>query len=132
MTSTFPLTLLGSLKAGFGMGLILAPAWTTSSLYYRNLDPASTNLAVRMVGARELLFGALLLGAKTHETRRAAVMASAAVDALDLAATIWGWERGQVENSTAGVFSAAATASVLLAGLVWKKAGLGAIKSLKM
>jgi len=52
-----------------------------------------------MVGTRELLFGALLLGAKTPETRRAAVLASAAVDALDLAATIWGWEIGQVSVS---------------------------------
>jgi len=101
-------------------------------VYYRNLDPASTNLAVRMVGTRELLFGALLLGAKTPETRRAAVLASAAVDALDLAATIWGWEIGQVENNTAGVFSFAATASVLLAGLAWKKAGLGIVKNVKM
>ncbi|KAG4424173.1 hypothetical protein IFR04_002727 [Cadophora malorum] len=132
MSSTFPLTLLGSIKAGFGIGLILAPAWTTNMVYYRNLDPASTNLAVRMVGTRELLFGALLLGAKTPETRRAAVLASAAVDALDLAATIWGWEIGQVENNTAGVFSFAATASVLLAGLAWKKAGLGIVKNVKM
>lgn len=51
-----------------------------------------------MIGARELLFGALLLGAKTPETRRAAVLASAAVDVLDLAATIWGWEMGQVSS----------------------------------
>lgn len=46
MTSTFPLTLLGSIKTGFGMGLILAPAWTTNMVYYSNLEPASTNLAV--------------------------------------------------------------------------------------
>ena len=58
-----------------------------------------------MIGARELLFGALLLGAKTPETRRAAVLASAAVDVLDLAATIWGWEMGQVSTLVLVAFS---------------------------
>lgn len=49
-----------------------------------------------MIDTRELLFGALLLIAKTPETRRAAILASAAVDALDFAATVWGWEMGEV------------------------------------
>ncbi|CZT47077.1 uncharacterized protein RSE6_07604 [Rhynchosporium secalis] len=72
---------------------------------------------------RELLFGALLLGAKSSVTRPAAVLASAAVDVLDLVATIWGWEMGQ--GITAGIFTFAAGASASLAGLAWKKAGLG-------
>ncbi|KAG4431865.1 hypothetical protein IFR05_012661 [Cadophora sp. M221] len=132
MTTTFPITLLGTLKSGFGLGLIIAPNWSLNMLYYRNLAPEPTNLAVRMIGTRELLFGALLLGARTPETRRAAVLASAAVDVLDFAVTVLGWEMGQVEGTTAGVFTCAATASVLLAGLAWKKAGLGALKSVKM
>ncbi|KAH7319233.1 hypothetical protein BKA65DRAFT_599331 [Rhexocercosporidium sp. MPI-PUGE-AT-0058] len=132
MATTFPLTLLGSIKSAFGLGLILAPSWTMNMFYYRTLNPEPSNLAVRMIGTRELLFGALLLGAKTPETRRAAVLASAAVDALDLVATVWGWEMGEVEGTTAGVFTFAASASVLLAGLAWKKAGLGALKSVKM
>lgn len=51
-----------------------------------------------MIGTRELLFGALLLGAKTPEMRRAAVLASAAVDVLDFAVTVLGWEMGQVSR----------------------------------
>ncbi|KAL2063331.1 hypothetical protein VTL71DRAFT_5136 [Oculimacula yallundae] len=125
MTSTLPLTLLGSIKSAFGTSLILAPNWTANMVYYRTLTPGPSDLAIRMIGTRELLFGALLLSAESLETRRAVVMASAAVDILDLVATLWGWEMGQVEGVTAGVFTFAAGASVLLAGLAWTEAGLG-------
>ncbi|XMA18404.1 hypothetical protein WAI453_011195 [Rhynchosporium graminicola] len=95
-------------------------------VYYRALDLNSDETS----RTRELLFGALLLGAKSSETRPAAVLASAAVDVLDLVATIWGWEMGQcvvtwVEGITAGIYTFVAGASALLAGLAWKKAGLG-------
>ncbi|CZS99144.1 uncharacterized protein RAG0_07603 [Rhynchosporium agropyri] len=130
-TSTFPLTVLGNIKCASSIALLLAPNWTMEMVYYRALNPNSNESS----RTRELLFGALLLGAKSSETRPAAVLASAALDVLDLVATIWGWEMGQKcadsmwlfgwRVSQLEYFTFVAGASALLAGLAWKKAGLG-------
>lgn len=78
-----------------------------------------------MVGGRDFFLGAFLLTAQSPEARRNAVLIGAAVDALDAAASIFGWAKGEVDGAPAVMFGGGATGFMLLAALGWRMGGLG-------
>jgi len=78
-----------------------------------------------MVGGRDFFLGTLLLAARSPEARRNAVLVGVGVDALDVAASLFGWARGDVEGAPAGMFGGGATGFVVLAALGWRIGGLG-------
>ena len=94
MASTLPLTLLSTLRIGVGSVSFLLPSFTCSTLFYP--VPATSLLAVRLFGCRDLALGVLLATAKSPEARRRAVLAGVAVDALDVVACVWGYGSGEL------------------------------------
>jgi hypothetical protein len=82
-----PLTLLSVARLGVGTAGFLFPSLTTNTLFYPT--PTTSLLNVRLWGCRDALLAALLYTAKSPEARRRAVLAGAAVDALDLVACVW-------------------------------------------
>jgi hypothetical protein len=95
MASTLPLTLLSTLRIGVGSASFLLPSFTCSALFYP--VPATSLLAVRLFGCRDLALGVLLATAKSPEARRRAVLAGVAVDALDVVACVWGYGSGELD-----------------------------------
>ena len=120
-----PLQALAALRIGIGSASFFLPGLTTTALFYP--VPAGSLLAVRLFGCRDLLLGTLLWTAKTPEARRRAVMAGAAVDALDIAASAWAYLGGEVDAMPAMAFGGGAVSFLVLAAVGWKGAALGKV-----
>jgi len=120
-----PLRALASLRIFIGTSSFLLPQLTTTALFYS--IPAGSLLAVRLFGCRDVLLGTLLWTAKTPEARRRAVLAGAAVDALDIVAVAWTFLGGDVEVLPAIAFGGGAVTFLVLAALGWKGAALGKV-----
>jgi hypothetical protein len=121
----FALQALAALRIGVGSASFLLPSLTTNVLFYHL--PASSLLSVRLFGCRDLLLGVLLWTAKTPEARRRAVMAGAAVDALDVVACAWAYLGGEIDVMPALSFGGGAVSFLTLAALGWKGAALGKV-----
>jgi len=67
----------------------------------------------------------LLWTAKAPEARRRALLAGAAVDALDIGAAVWGYLQGDVGAPAAAAFSGGEVSFLVLAAVGWRDAGLG-------
>jgi len=93
-----PLQALSLLRLFIGTSSFLLPSLTTTTLLYPVTN--TSLLAVRLFGCRDALLGTLLWTANTPEAKRRAVLAGAAVDALDIVAVAWGRLGGDVEKGT--------------------------------
>jgi len=120
-----PLSIIAVSRMAIGVSCFVLPAFTCASFFYP--IPPGSNLAIRMVGSRDFFIGALLYAAKSPEARRNAVLIGAAVDALDAAASIFGWAKGEVDGAPTVMFGGGAMSFVLLAALGWRMGGLGKI-----
>lgn len=118
---------LAALRMGIGSASFFLPSLTTTALFYP--VPAGYLLAVRLFGCRDLLFGTLLWTAKTPEARRRAVLAGAAVDALDVVAAAWAYLGGEIDVLPALSFGGGAVSFLVLAAVGWKGAALGKVGS---
>ncbi|MFN2525291.1 MAG: hypothetical protein ABR505_03370 [Actinomycetota bacterium] len=104
---------LGWLRVGLGSALFLAPR-TFSRLWLgdRHLDP-SAHLAMRSLGARDLVLGAGLLIAMERGTPvRGWVEAGAAVDIADVLTSLREWDEFPHWRILATLASAGAAAAV--------------------
>jgi len=120
-----PLTILAASRMAVGISCFTFPSFTCATFFYP--IPTGSNLAIRMVGSRDFMLGAFLFAAKSPEMRRNAVLIGAAVDALDAAASLFGWAKGEVDGAPTVMFGGGATGFVLLAALGWRMGGLGKV-----
>lgn len=110
-----PLRALSVLRIGIGSASFPLPSLTTTALFYPL--SASSLLAVRLFGCRDPILGTLLWTAKTPEARRRAVLAGAAVDALDVVAAAWAYGGGEIDAMPGLAFGAGAVSFLALAAL---------------
>jgi len=89
---------LVSLRFGLATGSWLAPRWTGRLFGLEpDINPVSPYLA-RLFGARAAWLGTELLLAESDEARRELIRRHMAIDVVDLAATLLGWQQGYLNR----------------------------------
>lgn len=126
-STTYVIEALSYMRIAVGAASLLAPQFTCA-LFKLNV-PAGSALLVRMVGARDLAMGELLLTARDknapnggrREMRRA-LWTGLAADAIDVGSLAYAVTKGHALKSTGGLFGAGA---VVFLGLgAWGLRGL--------
>ena len=82
---------------------------------------------MRLCGVREFVLGGLLYSARNSDEafQRQALLAGAAVDALDVAFTVAAWLLGDVDGAPAGVVAGCACTNLLMGWLCLRALGGG-------
>ncbi|RKL39387.1 hypothetical protein BFJ72_g6861 [Fusarium proliferatum] len=110
-------------RIGIGAASFFAPQLTCASHGYHVSEPY--NLLVRMMGHREAINGGLLLTAEDKEAKdggrksiQRALLVGLLADSLDICAVVYGFSRGEVESTTAGILGSAAAGAITLATFI--------------
>lgn len=84
-------------------------------------------LPMRACGVREFVLGGLLFSARNSDEafQRQALLAGAAVDALDVVFTVATWVLGDLDGAPAGVLAGCACTNLLLGWLCLRALGAG-------
>ena len=89
------ITVLSSLRMGFGGFSLLAPS-TTLSLFQMPVHPSAA-VATRLFGVRDLVLGGLLWTADSPAAVRRALIAGAMVDGIDALGAVYGLWQGDLD-----------------------------------